>query len=348
MRFEYTSDTTVDDIIEHILMRLNTDFKGSCLQVPDFCHTSNYDYDTHMELKVRSKMYEHGVAKRCQGVGQPETAINIMAKGIDVFDNGGWQKYLADYEAQDMVRRERENQPPIYVSGNAIIGNNNLGITQGRDFRASSITNTALYQTMTISEHIDQILHDAEEGYVAHPTRGSSNEYEKAFDKLVRHGLVKPISKDSYELTLEGEKAIEFGGFENWKKHKEEKESHRHNNIHVSGGNTIIGSHNSGVIQAQEGALINTGNEVRIEVKKEDFESLAKKLRENQVSQQDIDELKTILKSDGLNKEKGTFGAETNGWITKMIAKSLDGTWQIGIGAAGGLLVEAIRTFYGW
>lgn len=94
---------------------------------------------------------------------------------------------------------------------------------------------------MTISEEIDQILHDAEDGYAAHLTRGSSNEYEKAFAKVLRHGLVKPISKSSYELTLEGEKAIELGGFDNWKKHKEQQELQRHAHIHVSGGNAVIG-----------------------------------------------------------------------------------------------------------
>jgi hypothetical protein len=75
---------------------------------------------------------------------------------------------------------------------------------------------------------------------------------------------------------------------------------------------------------------------------------LAQKLSDSQVSQQDIEELKSILESDKPNQEKGILGDKTNGWITKMISKSLDGTWQIGVGAAGGLLVEAIKTFYGW
>ncbi len=205
---------------------------------------------------------------------------------------------------------------------------------------------------MAISEQINQILHDAEEGYAAHPTRGSSNEYEKAFAKVLRYGLVKPISKDSYELTLEGEKAIELGGFDSWKKYKAQQESQRYANIHVSGGNAVIGNHNSGVAQAQDGSLANTGNKARIdshiEVKKGHFETLAQKLSDSQVSQQDIEELKSILESDKPNQEKGILGDKTNSWVTKMISKSLDGTWQIGVGAAGGLLVEAIKTFYGW
>lgn len=197
---------------------------------------------------------------------------------------------------------------------------------------------------MTISEEIDRILHDAEDGYAAHPTRGSSNEYERAFAKVLRHGLVKPVSKDSYELTLEGERTIELGGFDNWKKHKEQQELQRHAHIHVSGGNAVIGNNNLGVVQGQDGARIDS----HIEVRKGGFEALAKKLSDNNVAQQDIEELKSILESDSPNKEKGIFGDRTNGWISTMIAKSLDGTWQIGVGAAGGLLVEAIKTFYGW
>lgn len=96
MAFEYIKDvTTVDDIIEHILMRLNTDFEGGCLQVPDFCYIEEkHYYDPTMEMLVRDKMYKHGVAKRCQGRGQSEKAIALTPKGVEVFRRGGWKKYL--------------------------------------------------------------------------------------------------------------------------------------------------------------------------------------------------------------------------------------------------------------
>lgn len=98
------------------------------------------------------------------------------------------------------------------------------------------------------------------------------------------------------------------------------------------------------MVQGQDGAQIRS----HIEVEKGGFEALARKLSDNNVAQQDIEVLKSILESDSPNKEKGIFGDKTNEWISTMIAKSLDGTWQIRVGAAGGLLVEAIKTFYGW
>lgn len=132
----------------------------------------------------------------------------------------------------------------------------------------------------------------------------------------------------------------QFGGITNLDELKQKNEQ-----ITTIMNHTII--NNTG-----DGALINTGHKARIdsriEVKKGNFESLAQKLSENQVSHQDIEELKVVLEQDEPNKEKGLLGDRANSWITKMITKSLDGTWQIGTGAAGGLLVEAIKTYYGW
>ena len=109
MNLEYTKGiTSEDDIIEHILMRLNTDFAGGSLQVPDFCSTKPYDYDRIMEPCVREKMYEHGVAKRSTGSGQPETAIVLTRKGVQVYNNGGWKKYLSGQE----TKKVQDTQPP--------------------------------------------------------------------------------------------------------------------------------------------------------------------------------------------------------------------------------------------
>lgn len=194
---------------------------------------------------------------------------------------------------------------------------------------------------------IDKVLADARQGVVVR-IRANTDEYEAAIDKAIAYNL---ITDKSHRLTEKGYKAIEVGGFNNWIEYREQRESEQQRGISVS-GNAVIGNNNSGVFQGQDGTLINTGNKARIdsyiEVKKRSFEELAQKLSANHVAQQDIDELKSILESDKPNKEKGIFGDKTNGWISKMISKSLEGTWQIGVGAAGGLLVEVIKAFYGW
>jgi hypothetical protein len=100
------------------------------------------------------------------------------------------------------------------------------------------------------------------------------------------------------------------------------------------------------------GKLSNTGNNVaitnNIDIFKGDIDSLVKDLINNDVSTEDAHELKNILSSDSPNENEKKFGEKTNKWISKMISKSLDGTWAIGIGAAGKLLADAIKAFYGW
>ncbi|OIN60587.1 hypothetical protein [Arsenicibacter rosenii] len=199
---------------------------------------------------------------------------------------------------------------------------------------------------MEESKWIDKVLTDARQGVVVR-IRANTREYEAAIDKAIAFNL---ISGTNYRLTEKGYKAIEVGGFDNWIQYMEQREVERRG-ILVN-GNAVIGNNNFGVLQGQDGTLINTGNNAHIdssiEFNRGNFEELAQKLRANHVGQQDIEELKSILESDSLNKEKGVFGDKTNGWISKMISKSLDGTWQIGVGAAGGLLVEVIKKYYGW
>lgn len=105
--------------------------------------------------------------------------------------------------------------------------------------------------------------------------------------------------------------------------------------------------HNTG-----DGALINTGNNSKIDndvkVRKGDFASLSKKLEENLVKIDDINDLQNILSDDIPDTDKKLFGIKTNVWITKMLAKTLDGTWTVTTGTAGTLLAEAIKLYYGW
>lgn len=113
MKFESNS---IDDIIEHILTRLNTDYAGGCLDVPDFCQKDG-NYDRILEMRVRTKMYQHGVAFRCSGTGQPDTAIELTAKGAEVYENGGWKKYLIEFEKQNIEEQNKKEQFIIATLG---------------------------------------------------------------------------------------------------------------------------------------------------------------------------------------------------------------------------------------
>jgi len=106
------------------------------------------------------------------------------------------------------------------------------------------------------------------------------------------------------------------------------------------------------IITTGDGNILNTGDQAqikaRIKINKGDKEALKKKLKENSIEDNDIAELIQIVDTEEPDTEKATFGKKANGWIQKMIGKSLDGTWQISVGAAGSLLAEVIRAYYGF
>ena len=100
-----------------------------------------------------------------------------------------------------------------------------------------------------------------------------------------------------------------------------------------------------------DGNIINTGDKAKIDaqinITKGNKEKLVKYLQENGVSEQDAAELAEIIDTEKPNVENKTFGKKVNEWTKKMIGKAVDGSWNIGIGAAGSLLAEAIGKFYG-
>lgn len=94
--------------------------------------------------------------------------------------------------------------------------------------------------------------------------------------------------------------------------------------------------------------IVGDNNKVNYTITEGSFDSLKDMLSKNGVSNGDISELKMILESEKPNSEKKIFGNQTNGWVSKMISKSLEGSWSIGIGAAGKLLADGIKAYYGW
>jgi nitrogen regulatory protein PII len=99
-----------------------------------------------------------------------------------------------------------------------------------------------------------------------------------------------------------------------------------------------------------DGNVVNTGNDsnlnIDITVKKNDFDSVREQLLENNIEEIDIDSLKEVI-SENPDFDKKVFGPKVNNWIQKMTGKALAGTWNIGIGASAGILVEIIKKYYG-
>ncbi len=83
-------------------------------------------------------------------------------------------------------------------------------------------------------------------------------------------------------------------------------------------------------------------------ITKGDFKSLEKLLLENGLKKTEIQELESIIDSDNPDSTKKEFGGNVKNWITKMLSNVMNGSWQVGLGAAGNLLAQGISSYYGW
>ena len=90
-----------------------------------------------------------------------------------------------------------------------------------------------------------------------------------------------------------------------------------------------------------------THSTVAFGVEANDFSSLEVVLRENSIANEDIAELKEAIETEPTRPSASSFGPRVAAWISKMIEKAASGVWQIGVGAAGNLLAEAIGKYYG-
>jgi len=100
-----------------------------------------------------------------------------------------------------------------------------------------------------------------------------------------------------------------------------------------------------------DGNVVNTGDKAKIDatinIQKGNKEELLRHLQKNGISEQDTIELASIIDTEVPNVENKTFGKKVSTWTKKMIGNAVNGTWNIGIGAAGSLLAQAISKYYG-
>ncbi len=101
-----------------------------------------------------------------------------------------------------------------------------------------------------------------------------------------------------------------------------------------------------------DNATIIVGNQnvttVKNMVKKGDFASLASALKSNGVVDSDITTLQAAIDHDKVlvDGKKKQFGPSVKAWMSKMMGKAIDSSWQIELGVAGNLLSEALKAFY--
>lgn len=85
------------------------------------------------------------------------------------------------------------------------------------------------------------------------------------------------------------------------------------------------------------------GDQIRIR----NVDDVRRVLTEKQVSNEDISELELALSTDPIPSDTKSFGPKTKTWMSKMLGKSIDGTWNVGIEVAGNLISSVIGAYYG-
>lgn len=95
--------------------------------------------------------------------------------------------------------------------------------------------------------------------------------------------------------------------------------------------------------------LVGTANAstISFNIDLNDFPSLERVLRENGVADVDLNTLRGALESERAPESGGGFGPKMSAWISKMMGKAAEGSWNISLGAAGNLLAKAISKYYG-
>lgn len=114
---------------------------------------------------------------------------------------------------------------------------------------------------------------------------------------------------------------------------------------------TIIHQMNTTINNSGDGNVINTGNQNQIDnnvtLYKGDIERLQRELAEQGIEENDITEISQIVQEEQPDLENGRLGEKSNGWISKIINKSLNGIGKIATGVSANLLATLVKQYYG-
>ncbi len=282
--------------------------------------------------------------------------IKVLASRLRNENLLNWiEKELSGYNSKDQLPEYRIYGCILvgsYINGRAKATNHVLSTTGLPDFIKEYLDKFKFYESISVlesyikegnslkaavpSDVLDVITHNYQE---------SGNPYISVFaaHKQVGVGAVEQaiseIRNKTLDLMLKLEE--EFGMEININDLISKKE--KVNNI-------INNTMNQTIINEGDGNVINTGNEstveVNVKIEKFNFENLAKELIKNNVKDEDINELKEVIKEEP-NRGKKLFGSKVNKWIQKMTSKALAGSWDIGVSKAASLLSNLLNQYYG-
>ncbi|OTG73951.1 hypothetical protein B9T23_13150 [Acinetobacter terrae] len=170
--------------------------------------------------------------------------------------------------------------------------------------------------------------------------RNSSDQlsiYQKV-DRAAFERVVDNVRTMVLELAIDLEKQGILG--EEWEFTEQEKLMTQNFNYNIGNvGN--MANHN-------ENSAINQISTNIVNVIKGDFNYLASSLRSHGVEESDIKALQTIIDVTPIPQTPSEYSSDLKNWIKNMIGKSIEGTWQVTVGAAGSILATGIQNYFGF
>ena len=112
----------------------------------------------------------------------------------------------------------------------------------------------------------------------------------------------------------------------------------------VSSTNISIGNF-QGILGNVEGSSVS--QKLDPSIGQGNFASLRNYLSDNGVGAADLDDLEVAIQSDPQPEKVEALGPHVGEWIGRMTSKAAQGSWQVGVNAAAGLLAAAIGAYYG-
>ncbi|MHB8898387.1 MAG: AbiTii domain-containing protein [Thermoguttaceae bacterium] len=195
-------------------------------------------------------------------------------------------------------------------------------------FAALQGKHTGIMQKPLAAEVVNVLLQDQDEFEHFQPERHIPNTTPDRIIDAVRSALLQ------WALRLEKEGILGEGmTFSSVEKNKAMSSQQ----IRIDKFQGILGDVSNSWVQQQ----------LEMDVKKNDFESLAAYLRSLAVPDDDIEELKQAVTEDGPIPESHSVGSKVTNWLGGMMVKAGKLTGPLATGVSSGLLVEAIKAYYG-
>lgn len=154
------------------------------------------------------------------------------------------------------------------------------------------------------------------------------------------HNVMSEVRNKIYNWSLDLEEKGILG--KGMKFSSVEKEVAQANNTTYNFNNSNL----QGVIGTISDTAVHQNNQMNIN--QIDLETLKISLKSLGIGQEDISKLEKALSLDNKPIIKNEFGEEVQSWFGKMLTKSADGSWQVGIGVAANLLTSLLNSYYGF